>query len=321
MAKITKIPINDLERAVKESYSAAETCRKLNLPDKNSSTTRLKRYVLKNNIDISHWTGQLWAKGKTSLDDKRIRTNKSTEDIFAENSNASPSYVRELIRKKHLLEYKCQICKMEPIWNGQELRFQLDHINGKRSDHRLENLRWLCPNCHTQTETYGGKNKAAKSNKVSDSELLTALENCDNIRQALISVGLENGRNYKRAKSLLKKYGLVGELVYPTDSRSVVCEDIVGSSPTKPTTLLDRDKIILTKSCSCGKEITNLNRKFCSELCYRKSTRKIDWDSINLEEEIKTKSILSLAKELGVSDNAIHKMLKRMGIKKRRGFV
>lgn len=321
MSKITKIPISDLERAVKESYSAAETCRKLNLSDRSGTITRLKRYVLKNNIDISHWTGRLWAKGKTSLDDKRIRTNKSTEDIFSENSNASPSYVRKLIRKKNLLDYMCQICKMGPTWNGQELRFQLDHINGKRSDHRLENLRWLCPNCHTQTETYGGKNKAAKSNKISDSELLTALENCDNIRQALISVGLENGRNYKRAKSLLKKYGLVGELVYPTDSRSVVCEDIVGSSPTKPTTLLDRNKIIITKSCSCGKEITNLNRKFCSEICYHKSTRKIDWDAINLEEEIKTKSILSLAKELGVSDNAIHKILKRMGIKKRRGFV
>lgn len=205
MAKITKIPISDLERAVKESYSAAETCRKLNLPDKSGTITRLKRYVLKNNIDISHWTGQLWSKGKTSLDDSRIRNDKSNQDIFIENSNAAPVYVRKLIIKKNLLEYKCQICRMEPFWNGKELKFQLDHINGKRNDHRLENLRWLCPNCHTQTETYGGKNKISNKHKVSDEKLLTALENCDSIRQALISVDLDNGRNYERAKRLLNK--------------------------------------------------------------------------------------------------------------------
>lgn len=206
MAKITKIPINDLERAARESYSAAETCRKLNLPDKSGAITRLKRHIIKNNIDISHWTGQLWSKGKTSLDDNRIRNDKSNQDIFIENSNASPVYVRKLILKKNLLEYKCQICRMDPSWNGKELNFQLDHINGQRNDHRLENLRWLCPNCHSQTDTYGGKNiKNSGKKKITDEMLLTALKECANIRQALISVGLENGRNYKRAKKLLEK--------------------------------------------------------------------------------------------------------------------
>ena len=49
---------------------------------------------------------------------------------------------------------KCQ------IWNDKKLSLQLDHINGDNSDNRLENLRFLCPNCHTQTETYCSKCRA-----------------------------------------------------------------------------------------------------------------------------------------------------------------
>lgn len=44
-------------------------------------------------------------------------------------------------------------------WNNKALSLQLDHINGVNTDNRVENLRWLCPNCHSQTDTYGSKNK------------------------------------------------------------------------------------------------------------------------------------------------------------------
>jgi Zn finger protein HypA/HybF involved in hydrogenase expression len=204
MSKINKIPLSDIEKAAKESYSCSEACRKLGLPDRSGTITRLRSHIIKNNIDISHWTGKLWSKGKTSLDDSRIRS-KDAKDIFSENSNASPCYVRKLIIKRNLLEYKCQICFMGPFWNNKEIKFQLDHVNGCRTDHRLENLRWLCPNCHSQTETYGGKNKSYTGRKkVSDEKLLTALEKSDSIRQALILVDLDNGRNYERVKKLLK---------------------------------------------------------------------------------------------------------------------
>jgi len=53
---------------------------------------------------------------------------------------------------------KCEECGVAE-WNGKQLNIQLDHINGNSHDHRLENLRMLCPNCHSQTETYSGKNK------------------------------------------------------------------------------------------------------------------------------------------------------------------
>ena len=66
------------------------------------------------------------------------------------------------IKRRLLLAGKlrncCDICGLSE-WRGRPLSIQIDHINGIRDDHRLENLRMLCPNCHTQTETYGSKNK------------------------------------------------------------------------------------------------------------------------------------------------------------------
>jgi hypothetical protein len=57
-----------------------------------------------------------------------------------------------------VFENKCSICGIQE-WNSLPISMQLDHINGCSYDHRLENLRFLCPNCHSQTDTWCGKNK------------------------------------------------------------------------------------------------------------------------------------------------------------------
>lgn len=83
-------------------------------------------------------------------------------EIFDEDSILNNNQVRILIRKHNYLfkwlEEKCQLCGLEPFWNGKPLTLQIDHKNGVWRDHRLENLRFLCPNCHTQTDTFCGKN-------------------------------------------------------------------------------------------------------------------------------------------------------------------
>lgn len=66
--------------------------------------------------------------------------------------------LRKTILRAELLPYRCAKCDLGPEWRQQPLTLQLDHINGDCEDDRLANLRFLCPNCHTQTPTWGHRN-------------------------------------------------------------------------------------------------------------------------------------------------------------------
>jgi 5-methylcytosine-specific restriction endonuclease McrA len=194
------ITVEQLAAAAKESYSAAEAARKLGIVDFGNTLTRIRKKIFDNNIDISHWTGQLWSKGKTALDDTRIR---NTEDIFVEDSKATPHYVRTLILKKNLLDYCCVSCDNDGTWLGKKINLELDHVNGNSKDNRLSNLRWLCPNCHSQTETYCGKNINKGVKVVADEIILEHIKNGLNNRQILVTIGLApKAGNYKRINRL-----------------------------------------------------------------------------------------------------------------------
>lgn len=63
--------------------------------------------------------------------------------------------------KKFLLEYfnySCSICGLGTVWNNKPLTLEVDHINGRCHNNVIENIRLLCPNCHSQTDTYKAKN-------------------------------------------------------------------------------------------------------------------------------------------------------------------
>ena len=80
------------------------------------------------------------------------------ELLFIEDSEYDRTTLRRHYQKGNYSEYKCAICGQEPFWNGKELTLTLDHINGHNRDNRLENLRWICPNCDRQLDTFAGKN-------------------------------------------------------------------------------------------------------------------------------------------------------------------
>lgn len=131
----------------------------------------------------------------------------SKEEVFVDGKEWSSELLRKYIHFYKVYEYKCsdKDCNITD-WHGEHLVLELDHKNGKRADNREENLRWLCPNCHSQTETFRGRNKNPGKKKVTDAVLLTALREHVNIRQALQSVGLAaKGGNCERATKLFNK--------------------------------------------------------------------------------------------------------------------
>lgn len=100
----------------------------------------------------------------------------------------------------------CQMCNLSS-WQNKPIVLELDHINGDRRDNDINNLRLLCPNCHSTTENWRGRNINSGKVKVSDEALLDSLHRNKNIYKSLIDVGLTpKGGNYLRCRKLLEKY-------------------------------------------------------------------------------------------------------------------
>jgi len=112
-------------------------------------------------------------------------------------------------RKRVILEQKgkCNNCGNDK-WLGYELMLEIEHKDGNHSNNERENLEMLCPNCHSLTSTWRGRNKRGKRLKITDEELLKSLiEHNFNMRQALLEVGLAaKGGNYGRCHKLKKEY-------------------------------------------------------------------------------------------------------------------
>lgn len=153
-----------LESVVKESLSISEVARRLGIPDRGGNRKTIKSKIKQFGIDCSHFTGQAWARGQTADSSEPIRRMRtklsySNDEIFIQNSKYLGGGSRLAPRLRSLgWNYVCQECGLSE-WRGKELTLHLDHINGMPDDHRLENLRFLCPNCHQQTQTWGNKRR------------------------------------------------------------------------------------------------------------------------------------------------------------------
>ena len=142
--------INELELLINNSNTWQEFMYKLGYTaNRGNSYKNMKKYLNDLNID----TTKLGANNKNRYCHPKYELSK----ILVENSKYSNmTRLKERVLKANLLEYKCYNCGISN-WQNKHLVLQLDHINGNNRDNRIENLRLLCPNCHSQTETFCGK--------------------------------------------------------------------------------------------------------------------------------------------------------------------
>jgi len=143
----------DFIQAVKNSTTIKQVLMTFGLPSNQGFYNRkFHSEVERLGIDTSHFRAPK-AKNAIPLD-----------KIMVENSKwqgRSCDLKKRLIRDG-FIENVCVKCDQKPFWNGQVLVLQMDHINGNNADNRIENLRILCPNCHTQTETFSCRRRKVK---------------------------------------------------------------------------------------------------------------------------------------------------------------
>lgn len=138
-----------MKSKLEESSSFKDFLRRIGYAASGNAYKHTKAYLSELGLTYSFPVGIKWD-----------TTEKSVEDTFRIGSNKMGTKgLKKKILKYELKEYACEGCGNDGTWKGSPLSLHLDHINGNTSDNRLENLRFLCPNCHSQTDTYAGKNK------------------------------------------------------------------------------------------------------------------------------------------------------------------
>ena len=161
--ELAKVSDDELRAVVAQVRSVAQVLVRLGLPRYGWLHTKIRDHIAALGIETSHFTRSAWARGESAathpaLAVLRSKNRRPDEEVFVQNSPEDNG--RRLVRRLLAMgwEYRCSECGIVE-WRGAPLVLHLDHINGIANDNRFENLRLLCPNCHSQTDTYCGRNR------------------------------------------------------------------------------------------------------------------------------------------------------------------
>lgn len=139
-----------LARAVASSTTLAGVLRALGLPPDPGLVVPLRARIEADGLSLSHLRGRGWARGTR-------RPRLPLDQVLVDGRATSSGALRRRLVAEGLLERACSGCGLT-AWQGRLVPLELDHVNGRREDNRLENLRLLCPNCHALTDTWRGRN-------------------------------------------------------------------------------------------------------------------------------------------------------------------
>jgi len=248
MRKAGKSPIwqisdKKFSHLISNSKTFSEALKYFGLKNHGSNHETLKKRIRLLNLDVNHFYDN-------ALKCRRKPKKLSMDKILVENSTFYRGHLKRRIIKEKLLEYTCAICGNIGRWNNDPLVLVLDHINGINNDHRLENLRFLCPNCNSQQKTFCGRN----NNYIND------------------------------------KYGCASRIY--GDSKKYTYKG---------------DKCI-----NCNNDIVYTSKTKLCHKCVSTSRRKVPRPSYDqLQQDMRSMSMVKVGKKYGVSDNAVRKWLKQ----------
>lgn len=157
-----------LEELCKDSFSYAEVLRKAGRKQGGGSQETLRKKIFEYDIDISHFTGMQWNKGLTKETDERVsktalkREKYSLEEVFKKDSLITQKGLRGYIERYQIIPYRCSKCGCDGHWQDGIIALEIHHKDGDNHNNEIENLEYLCPNCHALTENYRGKNISPK---------------------------------------------------------------------------------------------------------------------------------------------------------------
>lgn len=148
-----KIPFEEMQKIVSESFSFSEVSRKCGWRVNSSTFKIIRKYVKDYNLSISHFMGHKSNVGNR-LGCGKV---KPLGEILVKESYYKNSSLKKRLIEAGLKEDKCEVCGITE-WQGKSITIEVHHINGDNTDNRLENLQLLCPNCHSQTDNYRNSN-------------------------------------------------------------------------------------------------------------------------------------------------------------------
>lgn len=247
MSRIRTSPIWTIEKEklvqmIDESSSITEVLEKLDLCPHSGNHRTLYDRCNYDDIDLIEL--------KNKPKPKRVYTRVAIDldKVLIEHSTYSRNHLKKRLLQDGLLANECSNCKLPPSWDNQSLVMILDHINGVNNDNRLENLRLLCPNCNSQTKTFGGR-KNKKQRKCQDcGSVLTSIKQrcdaCNGIYRATLATSKkplppkaelkmllnqkttwkELGQIYGASLPTLKKWANYYDLKYPVRPRGIILD-------------------------------------------------------------------------------------------------